>query len=132
MPDPRIIDFLQTGDPQNGFISVASPEENIPFNIKRVYWIYGTYTGQQRGCHAHKKGDQVLISIAGKTEVHLENTKGETYIFILNHPNQGLLIPSLYWLEIRIIEPATLLCISAEEFDETNYIRNYSDFIASC
>lgn len=128
MITPRIINFLQTGTSETGFISVASMEENIPFGIKRVYWIYGTHTNQVRGNHAHKKGDQVLICLAGQTEILLENRDGRIDSFILQHPNEGLLIPALYWLQIKILQPSTLLCISAEEFDEHNYIREYKKF----
>ena len=128
MSTPRIINFLQTGTSETGFISVASLEENIPFGIKRVYWIYGTQTGQVRGNHAHKKGDQVLVCLAGQTEVSLESANGNVNAFILQNPNQGLLIPALYWLQIKIMQPSTLLCISAEEFDENNYIREYKSF----
>ncbi len=128
MSKPRIIDFLQTGESETGFISVATIGDNIPFSIKRVYWIYGTQTNQVRGNHAHKVGDQVLINISGNTKVSLENKDGEKSTYILTNPNQGLLIPSLYWLTIHIIEPSILVCISAEEFDEKNYIRDYSEF----
>ena len=128
MPTPRIIDFIQTGEIENGFISVASVEENIPFGIKRVYWIYGTHPNQIRGNHAHKKGDQVLICLSGETSIDLESANGQLNSFILNKPNQGLLVPALYWLKIKIIQPSTLLCISAEEFDENNYIRDYKAF----
>ena len=111
-----------------GYISVAEVADNIPFEIKRVYWTYFTPNHVERGNHAHIRLHQVILSVAGIINFELENTKGERFEFVLDEPNKGLLVPPGYWRCMRFSHSAVLLCMASELYDETDYIRDYETF----
>jgi hypothetical protein len=125
---PHLIHFTGIGDQEVGFISVAQSNTHIPFEIKRVYWVYQTPEMIQRGNHAHKLGQQVLIAMHGKIEVQLETIDAKKNIFILDKPSIGLFIPINCWRTFNMSADAVLLCLSSIEFDESDYIREYKQF----
>lgn len=109
---------------------VALEEKNdIPFKIKRVYYIYDTKEGVRRGFHAHKSLEQILICVSGSCKIHLDDGK-ETAEVELSSPNDGLYISNAVWREMYDFSPdAVLLVLASELYDERDYIRNYDDFI---
>lgn len=102
---------------------------DIPFEIKRVYYIYDTLEGVTRGYHAHKSLEQIMICIHGSCKVLLDNGK-EKKIVPLEKPYEGLYVANNMWREMYDFSPdAVLLVLASEIYDESDYIRNYDDFL---
>ena len=119
---PKIEDY-------RGNISVIE-KDVLPFEIKRVYYLYDVPSNASRGGHAHKKQFEFLIPISGSFDVVLDNTK-EKRTVTLNKPYKGLLIKSNVWRELGNFSSGSVcLVISSGEFDEEDYIREYKDFEA--
>lgn len=124
-----IVDFLQHGDDRGTLIALEEMK-NIPFEIRRVYYMYDTKEGVRRGFHAHKKLKQVLICVKGQCKILLDDGK-EKEVVLLDRPDKGLLIESHLWREMfDFSEDAVLMVLASELYDEADYIRNYDDFIA--
>lgn len=126
---PHIIDFPVFGSAPDGFLSFAETDRQIPFKIKRVYWVYGTENNTLRGDHAHKRGKQVLIAFGGSIEVFLTNQLGEEQCFILSGPEQGLYLPCNYWRKVIMSEKSILVCLASEVYDSGNYITDFNEFL---
>lgn len=129
MTEPKLIKFNKIGDPSLGYISIAEENKNIPFQIKRVYWTYFTPNHVERGQHAHKKLEQLIVAVSGIIEFTLTNKNEKKQTFILDNPDKGLYIPRGYWRDIKFSHSAVLLCLASEKYDEKDYIRDYSEFI---
>jgi dTDP-4-dehydrorhamnose 3,5-epimerase-like enzyme len=128
MNHPELIDLGKVGKPELGYISVAEAQQNIPFEIKRVYWTYYTPQDVLRGHHSHKKLQQVIFAVKGIIRFKFENAAGDTYEFTLDRPEIGIYIPSGFWREIQFSHDAVLLCLASEKFTEEDYIRDYEEF----
>ncbi|KQR93862.1 dTDP-6-deoxy-3,4-keto-hexulose isomerase [Chryseobacterium sp. Leaf180] len=125
---PFLIEFPKIGGPALGYISVAE-KENLPFEPKRIYWTYFTPEEVERGGHSHYDLQQILLAVAGKIEVTTELLSGEKETFILDKPNLGLYIPKMCWRNMRYTHNAVQICIASIEYDEKDYIREYSEFL---
>lgn len=100
----------------------------IPFDIKRVYYIYGVEEGVRRGFHSHKKLQQVLICVHGTVKILLK-TPEEEEVVTLNKPNEGLYIGPNIWREMYdFSEDAVLLVLASDHYKESDYIRKYDDY----
>jgi dTDP-4-dehydrorhamnose 3,5-epimerase-like enzyme len=128
MKEPKEIAFQSIGQPDLGYISVAQYEDLVPFEIKRVYWTYFTPNHIVRGNHAHKQLKQVIVAVSGVIDFTLEDSNGNTFEFVLDNPNKGIYVPEGYWRTIRFSHSAVLLCLASENYDEKDYIRDYSEF----
>ncbi len=126
---PYIINLKSIGSSSLGYITVAEQKKNIPFEIKRVYWTYFTPNDVERGNHAHKKLEQVIIAVSGIIKFTLEDSSGNKTKFVLDSPDKGLYIPNMYWRKIKFSHNAVLLCLASEFYDENDYIRNYANFL---
>jgi len=126
---PYIIDFPVYGSAPDGFLSFAETGGQIPFDIKRTYWIYGNLNNTTRGGHAHKKGGQVLIAFGGNIIVNLTSQSGEEKQFILNSPEKGLYLPGKYWRNVIMSEHSVLVCLASEAYDPENYISDFNEFL---
>tara|TARA_R110001583_G_scaffold145875_1_gene297900 strand:- start:23162 stop:23557 length:396 start_codon:yes stop_codon:yes gene_type:complete len=126
---PTVIEFNKIGNPSLGYISVAEVQDNIAFEIKRVYWTYYTPDHVQRGGHAHKNLQQVLVAVSGIIELTLKDTKGIEYFYKLDKPSMGLFIPENYWRTLKFSHNAVLVCLASEIYKEEDYIRDFSKFI---
>jgi UDP-2-acetamido-3-amino-2,3-dideoxy-glucuronate N-acetyltransferase len=123
----RIIDFEVMGDERGSLIALEQ-NKNIPFEIKRVYYIFDTKKDVRRGCHAHKELQQVLVAVSGSCKVLLDDGK-ESVEVELNSPDKGLFVDKLVWREIYdFSEDCVLLVLASEYYTEEDYIRNYQDF----
>lgn len=122
------IDFPALGD-ERGSLVALEVEKSVPFVIKRVYYIFGTKAGVSRGFHAHKKLQQVAICITGSCRMILDDGQQRSEV-LLNSPNKGLVIGDLVWREMHdFSKDCVLLVLASEHYDESDYIRNYDDFI---
>ena len=124
----NILDFKILGDDRGSLISIEQ-SKNIPFDIKRVYYIFGTKKDIRRGFHAHKKLKQVAVCISGSCEFLLDNGKTKKTT-LLNSPNKGLLINDMIWHEMYNFSSDCVVMVLADDFyDESDYIRNYDEFL---
>ena len=120
--------FQQHGD-ERGMLVALEGHNDIPFEIKRVYYMYDTKEGVRRGFHAHKSLEQILICIHGTCKILLDNGK-EKKVVPLEKPYEGLYVANNMWREMFDFSPdAVLLVLASESYDESDYIRNYDDFL---
>jgi hypothetical protein len=124
----RMIQLPVLGENATGYISVTEAEKNIPFSIKRVYWIYKTPADIIRGLHAHKELMQFIIGISGEIKLKCEYIDGSEEHFVLNSPSVGLFVPQMVWRNIIFSQEAVLLCMASHLYDENDYIRDYNEF----
>lgn len=125
----KIIDFSQHGD-ERGRLVVAEGMRDIPFEIKRVFYIYGSDATVIRGQHANKRTEFVLINISGQSKVKVKDGKGNEEIFLLSKPHTGIYLPRLVWKDMYdFSRDSILLCLASEHYDPDEYIRNYDDFV---
>ena len=125
----RIINFQVKGDSRGSLIALEA-NKDIPFEIKRVYYIFDTKEGVVRGHHAHKTLEQVLICVSGSCTIVLDDGKERSEV-LLDKPNIGLYVGPNMWHEMKDFTPgAVLLVLASEWYDEADYIRNYSEFLA--
>ena len=104
--------------------------DTIPFDVKRVYYLFDVPSGAKRGGHAHKKLKQVLIAISGSFDVVLKDGKSKE-IVKLNRPDKGLLIENNIWRELENFSSGSVcLVLASEEFSEDDYIRNYKEYLS--
>lgn len=122
------IKFKSIGDSRGSLISFEE-YKNIPFKIKRVYFLYDNDKGLSRGFHAHIKLKQVLVCITGSCEIIIDDGKVRTN-YKLNNPEVGLYIEGCLWREIHHISKDCILAVLADEYyDENDYIRDYDQFL---
>ena len=114
-----------------GDLAFIEGNVHIPFDIKRVYYLYDVPVGAQRGGHAHRSLQQVLIAVSGSFEVYLDD--GQSRITRhLSRPDAGLFIGPMVWREINHFSPhAVCLVLASQRFDEDDYFREYSAFEAA-
>ncbi|HIG90383.1 MAG: FdtA/QdtA family cupin domain-containing protein [Flavobacteriaceae bacterium] len=120
---PKIID-----EKGRGKLSVIE-KSTIPFEIKRVYYLYDVPSDAFRGGHAHKNLNQFMIALSGSFEVKIDDGSNSKKV-MLNKPNKGLLIPSGIWREMdNFSAGAVCLVLASEFFDESDYFRDYNSFL---
>ncbi len=125
----ELIELPKITDPR-GNLTVAESITNVPFDIKRAYWVYDVPGGECRGGHAHKQLWQLVIALSGSFHVTLDNGQEKT-TYLLNHAWQGLIIRPGTWRTLDDFSSgAVCLVLASERFEEDDYIRNYEDFIA--
>lgn len=116
------------GDSRGQLIALEQGRE-IPFPIKRMYYIYDTSVGVRRGFHAHKTLKQVLVCVNGSCKLHLDDGDEQLEICLAS-PDKGVLITGAIWREMYdFSDGAVLVVLASEIYDEKDYIRNYDEFI---
>jgi dTDP-4-dehydrorhamnose 3,5-epimerase-like enzyme len=126
---PQLIEFPKIGNSSLGYISIAEFQKNVPFEIKRVYWTYYTPQDVLRGGHAHKELFQLVFAVSGIIIFETENRQGEKKSYELNSPDKGLYLTPFIWREIKFSHNAVLLCLASDIYKETDYIRDYKEFL---
>ena len=120
--------FQQHGDDRGQLVALEE-NKDIPFEIKRVYYMYDTKEGVRRGFHAHKSLEQILICIHGTCKILLDNGK-EKKIVPLEKPYEGLYIANNMWREMYDFSPdAVLMVLASDYYREEDYIRDYDQFL---
>ena len=123
----RIIEFPVIGDERGNLVSLEEMK-NIPFEMKRVYYLYELQKDLPRGFHAHKDLQQVLICLKGSCNVLLDNGK-EKETYYLDQPNKGLFVDKMIWREMHnFSEDCVLMVLASEHYAEDDYIRDYIKF----
>lgn len=116
------------GDDRGSLIALENGY-NLPFDVKRIYYIYGTKEGVPRGFHAHKKLKQLLIAVSGSVEIHCE-MNGEKTVHVLDRPDKGLLVEGMVWHTMENFSSDCVLLVLADDYyNESDYIRNYEQFL---
>lgn len=119
--------FQPHGD-ERGQLIALEEHKDIPFSIKRVYYMYDTGKGVRRGYHAHKSLEQILVCIHGSCKVLLDNGE-EKKIVLLEKPYEGLYIANTMWREMYDFSAdAVLLVLASDFYKEEDYIRDYDEF----
>ena len=124
----KLYNFPPHGDDRGQLIAIEAGKD-LPFDVKRVYYIYDTLPGVRRGFHAHRNLQQILICVSGSCKIHLDNGF-DTAEVLLDRPDLGLYISNDMWREMYdFSEGAVLLVLASQHYDEADYIRNYDAFI---
>lgn len=124
----RMLEFSQRGD-QRGQLVVVEGGQDIPFDIKRVFYIYGSDNSVVRGQHANRKSEFVLINVAGRSKVKVKDGEGNEAIYCLNRPHTGIYLPTMVWKDMYdFSEDSVLLVLTNTHYDANEYIRNYEEF----
>lgn len=125
----RMLEFPQKGD-DRGHLVIVEGAKDIPFDIKRIFYIYGSDSDVVRGQHANRKSEFVLINVAGKSKVRVKDGLGNEAVFSLNRPHTGIYLPQMVWKDMYdFSEDSVLLVLSSEHYDSSEYIRDYDEFI---
>ena len=124
----EVIDLQTLGDSRGGLV-VAEAQKDIPFEIKRVYWIHGTQADVERGFHAHKALRQVAVAVSGSCDIILDDGKTQVSVSV-DEPSRGLLIgPGVWRVMKNFTSDCVLLVFADAHYDEDDYIRDYNKFI---
>lgn len=123
----NLIEFKTLGDERGSLISLEQ-NKNIPFEIKRIYYIFGTKENVSRGFHAHKKLRQLAVCVRGSCRFVMDNGSQKEEI-ILDSPDKGLVIDTMQWHEMHdFSEDCIIIVLANDYYDESDYIRNYENF----
>ena len=123
---------IQSFEDERGGLSVLEKNNNVPFDNKRLYYLYYTKKNQIRGVHAHKKLEQIIIAFAGKFEILLDDGKTKK-TFSIDRPNLGLYVSPGIWREVYPLEENGVCAVLASrKYEEEDYIHDYKDFIKYC
>ena len=124
----KLINFQTLGDERGSLIAIEQGH-NAPFEIKRVYYIFDTKEGVERGFHAHINLKQMCIAVKGSCTFVLDNGIKREEVK-LDNPNQGLFIEGLIWREMKdFSSDCVLVVLASEHYDESDYIRDYDKFL---
>lgn len=124
----KIIQLPKITDPR-GNLTVAEELTNIPFDIRRAYWVYDVPGGESRGGHAHKRLLQLIVALSGSFHVTLDNGH-ERKTYLLNHPWEGLLVETKTWRTLDDFSSgAVCLVLASEPYEAEDYIEDYDHFL---
>jgi len=124
----QLINFDVKGD-ERGLLVALESNSNVPFDIKRVYYVFDTKGGVVRGCHAHKEIKQVAVCVHGHCRMLMDDGISKADV-VLDSPELGIFIDRLQWHEMHdFSEDCVLLVLASDYYHESDYIREYDDFI---
>lgn len=124
----KILEFGDLGD-ERGKLVVVEGAQDIPFEVRRVFYIYGSDSSVVRGQHANRNSEFVLINVSGTSKVRVDNGFEEVVIE-LNRPRMGLYLPTMVWKDMyEFSEDSVLLVLANTHYDGTEYIRDYDEFL---
>ena len=124
----KIINFKDLGD-ERGKLVVIEGGKDIPFEIKRTFYIYGSDTTVVRGKHANRESEFVLINVAGSSKVRITDGK-EEFVVKLKKPMMGVYIPKMVWKDMYdFSKDSVLLVIASTHYNSDEYIRNYEEYL---
>jgi hypothetical protein len=124
----NLLHLQQVGD-RNGHITAVSNDSDIPFAVKRIFYLYDIPGGESRGAHAHKECHQFLIAASGSFEVLINDGSIKRQV-LLNRPDLGIHIPPGIWAsEINFSSGSICLVLASQEYTEQDYIRDYNEYL---
>jgi dTDP-4-dehydrorhamnose 3,5-epimerase-like enzyme len=123
----KYLTFPQLGD-ERGHLVVVEAMKNIPFDIKRIFYMYGADKEVIRGQHANKYSEFILINLAGSCDILVDDGKNRE-VMVLDKPHHGIYLEKLVWKDMyNFSEDSILLVLSNEYYDSKEYIRDYDEF----
>lgn len=126
--DCQVIDLPKITDAR-GNLTFVEQQRHVPFDIKRVFFLYDVPTGADRGAHAHREHHQFLICLSGSFDVEVDDGRSRRVVH-LNRPWKGLHVPPMIWAAEKNFDPGSVcLVLSSDLFAESDYIREYDDFV---
>ena len=124
----KMLQFRNLGD-ERGRLVIVEGGQDIPFEIKRVFYIYGSDPDVVRGKHANRRSEFILINVAGSSKVRVIDRSGNEMVISLNHPHTGVYLPAMVWKDMYDFSPdSVLLVLSNEHYDPNEYIRDFDEF----
>lgn len=125
----QMLEFVQHGD-DRGHLVVIEGMKDIPFEIKRAFYIYGSDPHVVRGQHANRESEFILINVAGTSKIKVKDGEGNEAIFCLNRPHTGIYLPTMVWKEMYgFSKDSVLLILTNTYYNASEYIRNYDEFV---
>lgn len=125
----KMLEFSQKGD-ERGHLVIVEGEQDIPFDIKRIFYIYGSDKDIVRGQHANKESEFVLINVAGSSKVRVKDGKGNEIVYSLNRPHTGIYLPKMVWKDMYdFSDDSVLLVLASTHYNGDEYIRDYNEFL---
>ena len=129
MDKVKMLEFRQRGD-ERGHLVIVEGGMDIPFEIKRTFYIYGSDPDVVRGQHANKVSEFVLINVAGTSKVKVKDGEGNEVIYCLNRPHTGIYLPNMVWEDMYdFSRDSVLLVLASTHYDPDEYIRDYETFV---
>lgn len=124
----KILEFAEFGD-ERGSLVIAEGAVDVPFEIKRVFYMYGSDSEVIRGQHANRQSEFVLINVSGSSKVRVDDGKEEAVIE-LNRPRMGLYLSTMLWKDMYDFSPdSVLLVLASTHYDGSEYIRDYDEYL---
>ena len=125
----QLLEFPQRGD-ERGHLVIVEGKRDVPFDIKRAFYIYGSDSQVVRGQHANRQSEFVLVNVAGSCKVKVKDGEGNEAIFCLNRPHTGIYLPTMVWKDMYDFSPDSVLFVFASTYyDPNEYIRDYNEFV---
>ena len=125
----KLIYFNDLGDERGNLVVIEGEGMDIPFQIKRVFYIYGSDTTVVRGQHANRKTEFLLVNVSGSSRVRVNNGM-ESAVIELNRPGMGLYLPPMLWKDMYdFSSDSVLLVLCSHHYDEKEYIRDYQEYL---
>lgn len=129
MNQVKMLDFPQRGD-DRGHLVIIEGNQDVPFEIKRAFYIFGSDKDVVRGQHANRETQFVLINVAGTSKVRVKDGEGNEAIFCLNRPHTGIYLPTMVWKDMYdFSKDSVLLVLASEHYNPDEYIRDYDEFV---
>lgn len=126
----RLVSLPRLSDGR-GSLSFIQPGQLLPFDIRRVYYLYDVPEGQARGGHGHRKLEQLMVAVAGAVDVECDDGR-QRRSFRLDAPDIGLYVSPMTWRKLTGFRAGTVcMVLASEPYDEADYFRNYDDFLAA-
>lgn len=126
----QVVELRSHSDARGGMTFVENGRD-LPFDIARMYWLYGSQPGQLRGAHAHKALRQLYVAVAGRCEVVLRDPESSQRV-VLDRPDRGLLLGPMVWRQVEnISHDAVLLVAASEPYCEDDYLRDFAAYLAA-
>jgi hypothetical protein len=128
--DCRLVSLPRLTDGR-GSLSFIEPGPVLPFEIRRVYYLYDVPVGQARGAHGHRKLEQLMVAVSGRVDVECDDGRSRR-VFRLDSPSVGLYVCPMIWRNLTGFSEGTVcMVLASERYDEGDYFRNYDDFLAA-